>query len=94
MSNPKHIEREVSAAAAVGRFDSPSGRLARVTGLDDEPYRLSMTHGGGLEISARLRSLADAEKVIRAINAWKVLLTSMDEIQVAVGADGNFIAHG
>jgi len=49
--------------------------------VPDDPYRLSVTRSGGLEVVARLRTLGEAEELIDAINTWKVLLKRADEIK-------------
>jgi hypothetical protein len=57
----------------------PLGTVEPNTQLEEEPYRVSMTKGGGIEIAARIKSQADADEVIQAINAWKVLLRPVSE---------------
>jgi hypothetical protein len=45
-----------------------------------EPYRLQLA-GGRLQGVFDITTVADAEEVIRAINAWKVLVRPLSEIK-------------
>jgi hypothetical protein len=62
---------------------TPSVRtpIPTVTPLSSgEPFRLSIA-GGKLQGTFELTNLADAEDMIRAVNAWKVLLKPLDEVK-------------
>lgn len=46
----------------------------------DEPFRLSITLGGGIEVVGRLRTVKDVDALVRHLNTWKILVTKLDDI--------------
>ena len=49
-----------------------------------EPFRLSIA-GGKLQGTFELTNLADAEDMIRAVNAWKILLKPLADVKRSEG---------
>ncbi len=58
------------------RYPSAPPEDVPIQGRDGDPYRLSVTKSGGIEVVARLRTPADVEDLTRALEAWKVLLNA------------------
>lgn len=61
--------------------DVPHPGATPISGAPSDPYRLSMTKAGGLEVSARLRTLDDLDELQHALDAWKVLLKRAEDIK-------------
>jgi hypothetical protein len=65
------------------QHQTPSGRTpipAITPHPSGEPFRLSIA-GGKLQGTFELTNLADAEDMIRAVNAWKVLLKPLNDVK-------------
>lgn len=73
-----HPQEQLTTRAPSPSF-APAPQGMRAVLSEEEPYRVSLTRGA-IEVSARLGDEASADELIRALQAWKVLLRQASDI--------------